>query len=63
MLDLLGFLEYLLAWRRYLAWGITALICYLLATNAPNETIAWLACVPIGLAGFVGGLYWQIQSD
>jgi hypothetical protein len=67
MLDLVelvsGIAEILLSWRIYFSFALAAGAIFVVIALVPNETARWIICTPIGLAGLIGGFYWQIKSE
>ena len=67
MLDLLEVIswigEWFLSWRLFLSLAITAGIIFLIFAITPDQTVRWVLCTPIALAGVIIGFRWQIKSD
>lgn len=67
MLGLIDFIlsigELFISWRFYLALLVTAGLVALALTAIPNNVVAYSVAIPIGVAGFFGGFYWQIKTD
>lgn len=63
-LDLiLSIAELLVSWRLYVTWLATSCLVALALTEIPNNVTAYSVAIPIGVAGFFGGFYWQIKAD
>ena len=67
MLGLIEFVlwigEWLVSWRLYVGFLLTALACWLLVLVIPNQPAQWVICVPLGLIGVFLSFRWQIRAD
>ena len=55
--------EFILSWRLIFGIGLTISICVALVGILPNDTVRWIICLPIGLAGTGISFWWQISAD
>jgi hypothetical protein len=55
--------EWLLSWRLYVGFALTALACWLLVSAIPDYAARWIICSPLGLAGVFLSFRWQIRAD
>lgn len=62
-LDLLDLLDLVTSWRFYMGIALTILLGWLVIQFVPNQTVAWVICIPLGITGFILSLNWQANAE
>lgn len=62
-LELLDLLDLVRSWRFYVGIAATILLVWLVFRYVPNQTVAWVICIPLGIAGFFLSLTWQSDAE
>ena len=63
LLDIFELGDVLLSWRFYCGLAATGVLCWLVITFIPHETIAWVVAALTGLVGFGLSIRWQHRAD
>jgi chromate transport protein ChrA len=64
MLDfILGIGELLVSRRLYVGLAVTAIICWMIVSLVPSQSLQLAICIPLGVAGLVASWRWQVRAD
>jgi Flp pilus assembly protein TadB len=63
LLDLLGLGDLLISWRFHVGIAATALLCLAIVQWVPDESVAWVICIPLGIIGMILSFRWQLRAD
>lgn len=55
--------EFIMWWRLSVGLFVTGLLFLLALTNIPQETVAWVVAIVVGIVGGTLSFRWQHQAD